>query len=290
MLRLLALLLLLANLLYFGWTLGWLDAVVGIRASGDREPARLARQLRPELVRLIEPAASAAAAETAASTAASASVSDTVDGAASAASAAATTAAASMPASAPASAPATTAAPAPAAPASAAASAASAVAAAASATASQCLEAGPLQAGQLAALQAALKPVMPDGGWTERNVAGSGEFLIYMGPYPDAGWIERKKEELSRIRGGLPYQVVESPPELARGISLGRFASQADAQARLDQYKTRGIRTARVVRAGDGPQRSYLRVGAADAPLAARLATLKLPAGVTGFSSCTAER
>ena len=55
MLRGLVVLLLLANLAFFAWTQGWgwLDAMVGTRAIGDREPERLARQVRPELVRIL---------------------------------------------------------------------------------------------------------------------------------------------------------------------------------------------------------------------------------------------
>jgi hypothetical protein len=67
MLRALVLALLLANLAFFGWTQGWLDSVLGARSTGDREPERLARQVRPEAVRILsagagagEPAAAAA--------------------------------------------------------------------------------------------------------------------------------------------------------------------------------------------------------------------------------------
>ncbi|MDE2628583.1 MAG: hypothetical protein KGL99_15650 [Burkholderiales bacterium] len=60
MLRALVLALLLANVAFYAWTQGWLDAVVGVRASGDREPERLARQVRPEIVRIV-PASAASA-------------------------------------------------------------------------------------------------------------------------------------------------------------------------------------------------------------------------------------
>jgi len=60
--RALIILLVLANLGFYAWTQGWLDDVVGARSIGDREPERLARQVRPELVRILpEGAASAAA-------------------------------------------------------------------------------------------------------------------------------------------------------------------------------------------------------------------------------------
>lgn len=65
MLRWLVLALLLANLAFFGWTQGWLDDVVGVRASGDREPERLARQVRPDSVVILSPVAVAAAASAA---------------------------------------------------------------------------------------------------------------------------------------------------------------------------------------------------------------------------------
>jgi len=50
----------LANLGFYVWTQGWIDNVVGVRARGDREPERLLRQVRPELV-VILPASSASA-------------------------------------------------------------------------------------------------------------------------------------------------------------------------------------------------------------------------------------
>ena len=59
--------LLVANLLFYAWSQGWLDAAVGMRAQGEREPERLARQVRPELIRTLPPAAAASAADAAAS-------------------------------------------------------------------------------------------------------------------------------------------------------------------------------------------------------------------------------
>ena len=53
MLRALIVALLLANLAFFAWTRGWLDTVVGVRPTGDREPERMLRQVRPELIRIL---------------------------------------------------------------------------------------------------------------------------------------------------------------------------------------------------------------------------------------------
>ncbi|MEO8280243.1 MAG: SPOR domain-containing protein [Ideonella sp.] len=265
MLRLLAVALLAANLLYFGWSLGWLDRVVGIRAVGDREPERLARQVRPELVEL-ESAASAA------------------HGSAESAGAAQPVAAASAASIAPAS-------PASASPVSVAAVAKAAPAASEAAARSNgsnalCLEAGPFAAADLPAAEKMLQAAAPEGVWTRRRIDGNGEWLVYMGPYPDGAWLERKKGELSRIRGGLPYEVLNAPAALARGISLGRFASQATAEQRLEQLRQRGIRTARIVKSGNGPDTTMLRVGKADSAAAARLEKLKWPSGKAGVTPC----
>jgi hypothetical protein len=60
-LKALVALLLLANLAFYAWTEGWLDGVVGVRAIGDREPERLARQVRPEMIRILPFAAAGSA-------------------------------------------------------------------------------------------------------------------------------------------------------------------------------------------------------------------------------------
>lgn len=60
-LRALALLLVLANLGFYIWSQGWLDGVVGARATGDREPGRAARQFQPQVLRVLPGAAGVAA-------------------------------------------------------------------------------------------------------------------------------------------------------------------------------------------------------------------------------------
>lgn len=61
MLRLLVVVLLAANGAFFAWSQGWLDAVTGTRALGEREPARLDEQVRPDDVKLLPPRAASAA-------------------------------------------------------------------------------------------------------------------------------------------------------------------------------------------------------------------------------------
>jgi hypothetical protein len=74
MLRGLVFLLLLANALFFAWTSGWLAPILPGPQAGEREPERLARQVRPERITVLSPKAAALAASAAreASSAASA--------------------------------------------------------------------------------------------------------------------------------------------------------------------------------------------------------------------------
>ena len=60
MLRALVLILVLINALFFGWTRGWLDTLVGLPAHGDREPERMLRQLHPDRIQLLGPQVAAA--------------------------------------------------------------------------------------------------------------------------------------------------------------------------------------------------------------------------------------
>jgi hypothetical protein len=60
MLQRLVILLLLANLLFFAWSRGWLEEITGSRVHPEREPERLTRQVNPELVVILPPGAASA--------------------------------------------------------------------------------------------------------------------------------------------------------------------------------------------------------------------------------------
>ena len=62
MLRALLALLIVANLIFFAFSRGSLDGILGLRALGDREPERLANQVRPQTIRLLPVGGAASAA------------------------------------------------------------------------------------------------------------------------------------------------------------------------------------------------------------------------------------
>ncbi|MCX2864846.1 hypothetical protein OOZ63_23725 [Paucibacter sp. PLA-PC-4] len=57
MLRVLVLALLLLNLLFFGWSQGWLDTALGLRAGGEGEPERLQLAQHADRVTVMSPQA-----------------------------------------------------------------------------------------------------------------------------------------------------------------------------------------------------------------------------------------
>ena len=72
MLRVVVLLLLLTNLLFFAFTHGWLEGVAGLRPHAEREPERLKRQVNADKVVVLPPGAASAAAARASESAAGA--------------------------------------------------------------------------------------------------------------------------------------------------------------------------------------------------------------------------
>jgi len=228
MLRLLVLLLFIANLAFYGWTQGWMDAWLP-RGPAHEGAQRLARQVHPERVR-IDPMTPVAPADATAPDDASAASGSAASAAASAASAAPV---GGVPSAAPAAASSPLAA----------ASAAPIVAAAA--PPGLCLEAGPYSSSERDRVEARLRGALSAAVWTVQSVQRPGSWLVYMGPYPDADLMARKKDELRRL--GIAYQDQRTPPTLNPGLALGRFDDRKAADAALLKITERGVRSARVV-------------------------------------------
>ncbi len=263
MLRALVALLLLANVGFFAWQEGWLDAVVGISAQQGREPQRLKAQVDPErLIVLGMPQMDAAASgpDGGATGHGAASAASMADGAALAASAASSEPATADPTASPAS--------------------GMAVAPAGDDT---CREAGPFTPDEFKLAETQLK-ALPAGSWLAQTVTVQGLWLVYMGPYPDEDTYVRKQTELRRIKG-IGFEEVRSPAKLAMGLSLGRYQSEPAALAALESLKLKGVRTAYVVNVRPTMDFTVVRVDKATPPLLKQISALPLPPG-KGFAAC----
>ncbi|MFT3858562.1 MAG: hypothetical protein QM742_14030 [Aquabacterium sp.] len=276
MLRSLVLILLLVNAAFYAWSQGWLSEVVGVKPDAQHEPQRLAQQVKAERITVVpppspdtpapqptaspEPALSETPAEAAASPASEGSPPETAaPGSSAAVASASTTEAATREASSPPPSP-------------------------TKSGKTLCVEAGPFTAAEYASAETMLRPIVPGGIWTRQQVAIQGMWLVYMGPYADAEQLARKQDELRRIKG-LDFEVVRTPPNLAQGISLGRFSKRDNADNQLEMLRTRGIRTARIVTLRQPMELQLLRVPRADVDTQVKLAGLKLPQGKE-FTAC----
>lgn len=255
MLRSLVLALLIVNLGFFAWTHGWLRAWVGAQPDGQREPQRLSAQLHTEQIEVLQPGDTAQNhalrrrqdPASAASAAASAAAPTASDGDATEG------------------------------------NAIGEVNQAAAAPQGICVEAGPFNPDDATSVEKTLRPLLPNGSWARQSIAISGQWMVYMGPYPDEELYARKVAELKRIKG-LNFDEVRSGP-YNKGFSLGRYTSEADADTRLASVRQRGIRTARVVTIRPAGQVHYLRVAQATVSMQVALSGLKLPQGKS-FTAC----
>lgn len=207
MLRLLVLILILANGLYFAWSEGMLRAY-GFAPAQQREPQRLAQQVRPEAIRVLTPAEfKRVEAQVQAELAPR-----------------------------------------------------------------ECLVAGPFDDAQSATLRHALESALAPGAWQIEAINVPARWIVYMGKFANAEALAKKQGELAAMK--LVPQALTNP-DLEIGLSLGAFATQAEATAELNKLSLRGIRTAKVLLERQEGKQSQLKLPFVTAEIKAQLADFK---------------
>ena len=214
MLRMVIVLLVLANAFYFAWTQGYLGSL-GLAPAEQAEPERLQGQIKPESLRLLNgPRPEATPAP---------SPSPTLP-----------------PTAAPT--PEPTAAPGEGTPTAADISATSAPAAPET-PATACWQAGTYTPEQASRLRAALEATgLSRGSWRIDESRTGGRWVVYMGRFSDEQ-LDRKRSELNQL--GVAFRTL--PPPLGPGLALGTYSSEAAAELGLQDVSKKGVRTARVV-------------------------------------------
>ena len=147
----------------------------------------------------------------------------------------------------------------------------------------ECLQAGLFDEAQTEAVRKVLETALPAGAWALETTVEPARWIVYMGKFPNAAALEKKRAELDKMK--LKLQPLDNP-ELQLGLSLGRFETQVQAQASLNTLQRRGVRTARVVEERPETRQSLLRIPAADEALRPRLEELKPVLGDKTLRSC----
>lgn len=216
MLRLIVLILLLANAAYLAWSQNLL-APWGIAPAQQSEPQRMGQQIRPQILRVLPP-------EEARRTELTPTALRAAD----------------------------------------------------------CLQAGPLDEAQSASLKEALEP-WPAGSWSLESAVEPARWIIYMGKYSSVDNASIKKAELRQM--GISVDTL-ADPALEPGLSLGGYASEAEANRQLDALAQRGVRTAKVVQERLEVRGQMLKLPAMDDALRARLDELKAGLGGKSLRTC----
>lgn len=133
-----------------------------------------------------------------------------------------------------------------------------------------CLEWGSFTPAKLAAAKKLLQPLALGDLLSERQVQETVNWWVFMPPQSNQQGAQRKAAELDAL-GVNDYHIVREEGPDRWAISLGAFASEAAARARLAALQGKGVRTAQV-----GPRvihvsKVWLRIRGADAGLRARL-------------------
>ena len=147
-----------------------------------------------------------------------------------------------------------------------------------------CLQVGVFTEQQANMLQPRLKAGLPEGSWSFESSGDSVRWIIYMGRYISKAAINRKRQMLDQL--GLPFEQPLSPM-LNRGLSLGSFASRAEAEEALARMNERGLRSAKVVLERPELPSLWLRLPTADAALRKKLDALKPQLAGKAVQPCT---
>ena len=255
----------LTNLVFCAWAQGWMDGWFPWPSRADAEPERLSKQIAPERMVFMAPltrVVSATATESA-SPINSAAVSSAAT-AASKVSPALTTASAASAVSAPS-------------------TAGSLVATQSVITTLFCRQAGPFNNNDWNAAHALSQTVVANRLLSKVADIQTGAWMVYLGPYPSSEALQKKVAEIRRVK--VDFYEIRNTSSLSFGISLGRYTSQANAEAALKQANQRGVRTARIIQV-TSPEAGYLL--RAENLRAEQVAQLQKLSGLSkAFEPCT---
>jgi hypothetical protein len=157
------------------------------------------------------------------------------------------------------------------------------IAALAPARAPECLQAGLFSDAQMEGVRRALENSLPAGAWVIDAVVEPARWIIYMGRYPNADALAKKRGELLKLNfRPEPLQ----NPALELGLSVGNFETQSEATKELAILQKRGLRTARVVQERAETRGAMLRIPAADDAIRAKLDDVKTAIGDKTLKTC----
>ena len=251
MLRSLVVVLMLANLAFYGWTQGWLTGVLGLSPDGDREPQRLSAQIEPGALQVLQAGNTVRAPEPAVAAASDPAGLPTTSAQIPAPEASEPPAAASTPAPSP----------------------------------PLGLEAGPFTPAEWRAAENALRNTLGEGPWQLITREKPGNWMVYVGPYKSRVIMDKRADQLRKMEIAFE-EAQDLPEEYLPGFLFGRYGVEADARALQTRLTGQKVKYVRVVPLVKPTTLHTVRIQKADADIQERVAALKPRLSGHLFETC----
>lgn len=145
-----------------------------------------------------------------------------------------------------------------------------------------CLQAGPLDEAQAAALRTVLGDTVPPDIWQLVETPITARWILYMGKYASPDLLTKKRAEVAALN--LPTEDLGNAA-LEPGFSLGGFETKAEADAALAKLASR-VRSARVVQERAAALAYQLKLPAVPAALMPKLDALRSALADKPLHSC----
>jgi hypothetical protein len=147
----------------------------------------------------------------------------------------------------------------------------------------ECLQAGPFDEVQSAALRQSLGDLLPASAWSLDEVHVPARWIVYMGKYANTDALVKKRAEI--IAMNLQAEPLDNPA-LEPGLSLGGFDTKADADAALARLSARGLHTARVLQEHAESTAFQFKLPAVGAALKPKLGDVRAALGNKTLRAC----
>lgn len=146
----------------------------------------------------------------------------------------------------------------------------------------ECLQTTTIDAAQVTPLRTALES-WPVGSWKLEPVTEPARWIVYMGKYPNAEQVARKRAELRQL--GISFEALTNPA-LEPGLSLGSYPTEVAAMEQMEGLAVKGVHTARVLQERPEQRGQRLTLPAVDDALRPRLDALKTVLAATPLKPC----
>ena len=151
-----------------------------------------------------------------------------------------------------------------------------------------CLEWGAFAGGEVGRADEALAPLALGAKLAQKRVDETATWWVFMPPQGSRQAATSKTAELKRL-GIEDYFIVQEDPKVRFAISLGVFRTQEAARNRLEQLRSKGVRTVQVGARDTQVQKIWFQVRDVPEAVVAKLNDLRQGFPGSELKDCAAE-